>query len=613
MSQLIGKGLTRLREHGVLTTLRRGAEYLRLAPRRRAERLDAQRYADWIRKYDTPGATGREEALRREREFKYRPLVSVLMPVYNTPEVFLRRAIESVLAQVYTCWELCVADDASTRAGVRAVLGEFAARDSRIKVLFRPSNGHIAAASNSALSLAAGEFVALLDHDDELHVLALHHVAAELNAHPEASLLYSDEDTMDADGGRTAPHFKPDWSPDLFMSQNFINHLSVYRASTVREAGGFAEGLEGSQDYDLALRVTERIPASHVRHIPRVLYHWRAIPGSISLGAGEKSYATVAAQKALAGHLKRTGRCAEVTALVDNRFRIRYGLPSHAPRVHLVVSAHPKVSADESLEQITSKTSYPDYEITFVSSAAGAGRAASASAAGGVCVRAFERGEGVSEARALNGAARAGGGEVLLFLDGALSPLDRDWLTEMVSHASRAEIGAVGAKLLDGAGAILHAGLLLGVGDPGSARVAGSAFHGVAAEHPRAARFGRPQVVQNFSAIAKSCLMIRRELFEELGGFDEANLPRLFYDVDLCLRLRGLGRRVLFTPFATLRLCSGPSRPYAYYNTPGCAESEYMHRRWGELLRNDPYYNPNLDLRRGNYDLAFPPRVGGFV
>jgi GT2 family glycosyltransferase len=616
MHELLDKGLSSLRERGVGGTLGRVANSLTERIGRRADRVDCARYAQWLRRYDTLSEEGRRRVRGRLDALKYRPLISVLMPVYETPEVWLRRAVESVLRQLYTDWELCIADDASARPHVRPTLEEYAAADARVKLVFRERNGHISAASNSALALAAGEFVALLDHDDELHELALYHVASELNAHPEACLLYSDEDTIDAKGRRYFPHFKPDWSPDLFLSQNFINHLTVYRTQTVREACGFAEGLEGSQDYDLALRVTERIPASQIRHIPRVLYHWRAIRGSTSLAAAEKSYVAGAAQRALASHLCRVGREAEVLRVGENhQYRVKYRPPARAPKVHLIVSAPGRTLLNESLSRLASATNYPDYEVTFLCPSAEAGRVLPSPDSPDAAARAcrLAGGDASNEARSLNRAARAGEGELLLFLDGALSPDSCDWLAEMVSHAVRAEVGAVGAMLLDDRGKILDGGLLLGVGERGSAKVAGGALHGLSAEHTRARRFGRSRLVQNFSAVAKSCLMIRRELFEESGGFDESNLPRAFYDVDLCLRLRGRGRRVLFTPFAALRLRSGRQRPRAYYNAPASAESDYMHRRWGALLRDDPCYNPNLDLTRGRYDLAFPPRVEELV
>jgi glycosyltransferase involved in cell wall biosynthesis len=612
MRQLLSKGLTSLRERGVRNTLERAAKYFKAGPRRRAERIAAKRYAEWIRRFDTLDEVTREEINRRLRTFEYQPLISVLMPVYNSPEVFLRRAIESVQAQVYPHWELCVADDASTEKQVRRILEDYAARDSRIKLVLRKENGHISAASNSALSLATGDFIALLDHDDELHELALYYVALELNSYSEADLLYSDEDSIDEQGTRLSPHFKSDWNPDLFLSQNYINHLGVYRTEIVRYLGGFREGFEGSQDYDLALRVIERIPESHIRHIPHVLYHWRAIPGSVSLGPAEKSYTIAAAHRALVSHLERTGKKGEVLDQGNHMYRVKYDLPAELPKVNIIAYVpHLDEGSGEDLRRLISNTRYPNFEIKVLSPSSGDDEALwfrVVSPEQSVPIQKGELIERGAEARSLNEAARKSEGELLLFLDAEFSPENDDWLCEMVRHALRPEIGAVGAKLLDAEGRILHAGLLLAVGESKS-QIARSAFYGLKETDPQVICFGRSQLVQNFSAVTKSCLMIRGELFSELAGFDETNTPNFFYDIDLCLRLSEIGLRVLFTPYATLRRRSRKeptSMSCVRPNQPGRTEIDYIANRWGSRLRNDPYYNPNLNLTRGCYEIGVP-------
>ncbi|HEY0094304.1 MAG TPA: glycosyltransferase, partial [Archangium sp.] len=262
-------------------------------------------YESWVQQYDTLDDADRAAIRHRLTGLPYQPLVSVVMPTYETSAPLLRQALDSVRRQLYPNWELCIADDASRSPHVRAILEEYAREDSRIRFVVRPRNGHISAASNSAIELVRGEFIALLDHDDELPEHALYHVIEELNAHPEADIVYSDEDKLDMQGRRFDAYFKPDWNLELFRSQNLISHLGVYRTSLVRAVGGFREGYEGSQDYDLALRVVERIPAAHIRHIPRVLYHWRAIPGSTALNVGEKDYAGRAARRALEEHYAR--------------------------------------------------------------------------------------------------------------------------------------------------------------------------------------------------------------------------------------------------------------------------------------------------------------------
>jgi O-antigen biosynthesis protein len=268
-----------------------------------AGRYRHSRYRRWVRRYDTFNGQVRRSATREIASFSRRPLISVLMPVYDPREKELRSALASVTNQVYDNWELCIADDCSTEPYVRAILEELARVDPRVKVVFRPENGHISEASNSALELAAGEFTALLDHDDELSPLALFCVAAEVNRHPSSEIIYTDEDKIDRWGHRADPFFKPDWSPEMLLAVNYVNHLTVYRTALIRSHGGFRVGFEGSQDYDLLLRVSEKCEPGNIRHIPRILYHWRAADGSIAGDNDEKPYAHDAAKEAIAEHL----------------------------------------------------------------------------------------------------------------------------------------------------------------------------------------------------------------------------------------------------------------------------------------------------------------------
>jgi glycosyltransferase involved in cell wall biosynthesis len=568
-------------------------------------------YSEWVRRFDSIGETERREIGHHIARFERRPIISVIMPVYNTPEKWLRQAIESVRKQIYPHWELCIADDASTASHVGEVLRHYAALDPRIKIVFRESNGHISAASNSALELASGEFVAFLDHDDELHELALYCVAAEIDTCPDVALIYSDEDRIDENGRRFHPHFKSDWNADLFLSQNFINHLGVYRIQVVREVCGFREGYEGSQDYDLALRVIERISPSQIRHIPRVLYHWRAVPGSTAFLISEKNYATEAAKRALTSHLQRTNRDGRVAPAPRGFFRIVRALSTKAPRVCIIFFAN-RAGQDlnDTLQKLLRCTDYDDYEIAILplnerTDAPGGG----AESSGLVPIRVIDGGKLRQSAIALNYAAQDTEAEIVLFLDATLAPTDGGWLRELVSHALRPEIGAVGAKLLNPDGKIIHAGLLLGIGKSGSSKVAGSALYGLPGNHP--GHVGRAHLLQNFSAIAGACLMIRRSVFKDMGGFDAHHLPRMFYDVDLCLRLGEKGYRVLYTPYVTLRQQYRNKHASSYppgYGSAFRSEVEYMHWRWGTLLRQDPYYNPNFDLTHGDFTLAFPPR-----
>ncbi|MGH9915854.1 MAG: glycosyltransferase family 2 protein, partial [Pyrinomonadaceae bacterium] len=392
-------------------------------------------YRRWIKKYDRPLNEDKVAELKAEiSKFTRQPLISVLMPVYNSPEIFLRKAIESVRQQVYSNWELCIADDRSTHGHVRRILNEYGQVDCRIKAIFREKNGHISAATNSALSLANGEFVALLDHDDELHRLALFHVIREINEHPDVCLIYSDEDKIDGNGKRYDPYFKPDWNPDLFLSQNFISHLGVYRTDLVRSVGGFREGFEGSQDYDLALCCIEQIDAHQIRHTPYVLYHWRAIEGSTSLLSGEKSYAVIAARKAIASRLERTGQSADVVAGWRFYHRVRYHV-TDTPRVQ-IISFGKDEAKDVLVKHLNAIGSEYDLLLTNL---------------------VIDSGQNFADA--LNKATEESKSNLILFLNNSLRPTDSVWLSELISHALRPCVGIVSGKIVDKRNKILHAGL----------------------------------------------------------------------------------------------------------------------------------------------------------
>lgn len=567
-------------------------------------------YLDWIAAYAEPDGAQRQAMSDAARDFSRQPLISVVTPVYNTPEEYLRAAIESILGQVYARWELCLADDASTAPHVRRVLEEYRSRDARIKVVYRRQNGHISAATNSALELAVGEFVALLDHDDTLAPDALFWVAKELNDFPTAALMYSDEDKLDPDGVPTTPYFKCDWNYDLFLSHNLIAHGDVYRTDLVRELGGFRSAFDGAQDYDLTLRFIEQIDASQIRHIPRVLYHWRMAPGSTAIGPGQKDYAAERARLAVEEHLARRHVPASVETIPGMAVqRVRYQLPARVPRISIVISTrNAKTLVQRCLDSIRQRTTYGPYEILLVDNGSDDEESldyfATLSDAGRV--RLLRDPGPFNFSRINNDAVRHAAGEYLVFLNNDIEVIASDWLTELVSHAQRPGVGAVGARLWYPDDTIQHAGLVL---------VAGLAGHA----HSRRARgdhgyFSRASLVQAYCAVTGACLCIRKRLFEEAGGFDEA-LAVAFNDVDFCLRLHAMGYRNLYTPYAELYHHESATR--GYEDTPEKVarlerEAQILQERWMELLANDPYYNPNLALTGEPFTLAWPPRVQGF-
>jgi len=573
-----------------------------------AKPTSTDEYRKWIDEYDTLSDSDRQAIRARIESFEYQPLMSVIMPVYDVDEKWLRAAIESVRRQLYANWELCIADDASHKPHVRATLEEYMAKDPRIKVVFRQQNGHISAASNSALELTNGDFAVLLDHDDEIPEHALYMVVEELNAHPETDLIYSDEDKIGEQDERCGPHFKPEYSPDLLFSYNMISHLGVYRTSILKKIGGFREGFEGSQDYDLALRVIEQIPASHIRHIPHVLYHWRAIPGSVAMDPYQKEYAHEAARNAIRSHLKRMEIPAFVTQGHGFYHRVTYPVPNPAPLVSFIMGTRDRVDLLRSaVAGCLEQTYYQPVELIIVNNQ-------SNDPATLAYLREIEKDPRVkvvnydapfNYAAINNLGVKESKGEIVCLINNDIKVISPDWLREMVSHALRPEIGAVGAKLYYPNNKVQHAGIILGV--------SGIAEHA----HRRFSReivgyVARTHVIQNFSAVTGACIVLRRKVFDEVSGMDETNLAVAFNDIDFCLRIQERGYRILWTPYAELYHLESATRGFGDIQRISRRfrnEIRYMNTKWGHVIANDPYYSPNLTVKSGDFSLAFPPRA----
>lgn len=569
-------------------------------------------YEKWCRQHEALAETDLAAIQSHIAAFAKRPVISVLMPVYDTPEALLAKAIQSVLDQLYPHWELCIADDASPQPHVRAVLDGFAAKDPRIRVTYRPANGHICEATNTALGMATGEYIALFDHDDVLAPTALYEVAAEIDGHPGAQFIYSDEDKIDAEDHRFDPYFKPDWNPDLNHGQNYTSHLSVYRTDLIRSLGGFRKGYEGSQDWDLNLRAVERIPASAIRHIPKILYHWRAVPGSTALQLAEKSYPVEAARMALEDHFVRIGERVEMLPVPGDHWRIKYPVPSPAPLVSLIIPTRNALSfVRRAVESIRSITNYPNYEIVVVDNDSDDPETiayfAEITRKGDPGLRVIPYPESFNYSAINNGAVREARGEIVGFLNNDVEAINGDWLSEMVSHAVRTGIGAVGAMLYYPypINTVQHAGVILGLGG-----VAGHPFK----EFPRGdqGQKNRLRLVQNYSAVTAACLLIRKDRFLGVGGFNEKDLPIAFNDVDLCCKLISAGYRNLWTPHAEFFHHESATR--GVENTPEKkarfqSEIDYMMNTWGDLLMADPAYNPNLTLVGEDFSPAYLSRT----
>jgi len=564
-------------------------------------------YVEWIRRYDTLTDEARVNMRLRSASFPSQPLISVVIPAYNSEPKWLIEAIESVRNQIYPNWELCIADDASSDSTTRPILKQYAKEDHRIKIIFREKNGHISEASNSALDLAQGEWVALLDHDDLLTEHALFWVADAINRSRDVCLIYSDEDKIDTSGKRFAPYFKCDWNVDLFYSQNMISHLGVYRADFIREIGGFRKSFEGSQDYDLALRYIERIDPSQIHHIPRVLYHWRMHVNSTAQSVDAKPYAKIAGIKALNEHFQRKKLNATAT-LVGQGYRVRYALSDVLPLVSLIIPTRNGLHLiRQCLESILRKTTYPNYEILIIDNASDDPATLcyfkGLRSESRICIIRDNRPFNYS---ALNNAAvKLARGEFVGLVNNDIEVISPDWLSEMLSHALRPGVGAVGARLWYPDDTLQHGGVILGLGG-----LAGHSHkHLSPHEH---GYFGRASLIQSFSAVTAACLVVRKKVFEEVGGLNEADLKVCFNDVDFCLRLREAGYRNIWTPYAELYHHESATR--GIEDTPEKKnrfrkEAQYMKERWTDLLLSDPGYSPNLALDYKGFSLAWPPRV----
>lgn len=553
-------------------------------------------YNEWIQQNENIGFLDIQQGLA---DLCSSPKISIIVPVYNPDEALLIECIESVINQSYTNWELCLADDKSTQPHVREVLEFYKAKDKRIKPVFRDKNGHISAASNSALEITTGEWVALLDHDDELHEHALYHVVSALNNKPDTEFIYSDEDKISEQGKRIDPHFKSDWNLDLLYSQNYVSHLGVYKTAIVKDIGGFRLGYEGSQDYDLLLRYSREINPDNIVHISKVLYHWRMVEGSTALASGEKSYTTDAGIKALQSHFEALNKKVTVEeGKHANIYKVNWPAVNSngsEPLVSLIIPTYNGYEiTKQAIDSILEKTTYSNYEILLVDN----------NSNDSVALAYFESlnlHEKITVLRyphpfnfsAINNfAAKQAKGEIIGLINNDVEVISPQWLTEMVSHAQRADIGCVGAMLYFENDTIQHAGVIIGVGG-----VAGHSHKYFKREEH--GYFSRLNIVQNLSAVTAACLLVRKSVYEEVNGLNEDDLTVAFNDVDFCLKVQAAGYRNLWTPYAELYHYESISRG-AEDNPEKVArfkkEVDYMQNIWNTDTKADPCYSPNLSL-----------------
>ncbi len=473
-------------------------------------------------------------------------LISVVMPVRDTPAGILREAIGSVRAQSHQAWELCIADDASAAPHVRAVLAEAGAGDARIKCLRLPRHAGIAAASNAALSLATGEFVAFMDHDDTLAPHALARIAAEWAGHPGLDMLFSDEDQLDGGGHFVSPYFKPGWNPDLLLGQNVVSHVACYRRSLVADLGGFREGFDGSQDYDLALRAATVTPARCIRHVADVLYHWRQSPGSYS--AGRAAACQEAARRALSEHLQ--GHATVLPNLAAPQWcEVVFHPPEKRPLVSIMFSG-----LNSGQRRSLRDPLYQNVEVIV-----------------------SRRWSNAESAR----------GSVLIFAGNVIADAP-GWVGALVANALRPGVGCVGARIDDAHGRVVHAGYVLD-----AETIAGTLAPGSDADDP--GYRGHFCLMRTVSAVSAECFAIRRDIFLDAGGFDRR--AGAYADIDLALRLEEKNLRCVWVPLARAR-ARGRLAP-----ADDAAGAAYMRKRWHDRLAFDPYFNPHLKIRHGQLGL----------
>lgn len=527
------------------------------------------------------------------KEIKYRPLISVLIPVYNVDAKYLNECIESVLAQSYDNFEICIVDDASTKKKTLGTLKKYE-KNEKVRIKYRSKNGHISRASNDALKMAKGEFIALMDNDDLLAPNAFYEVVKVLNKDKKIDFVYSDEDKIGLDGKRCEPHFKPDFSPDTLFSLNYICHLSVIRTNLVRKVGGFTVGLEGAQDHDLFLKITEE--TDRIYHIPKILYHWRMIPGSTAANLDNKDYASDNGKKAIEEALKRRKLNAHVEKdLPSTYYQVVYDLKKESLVSILIPTRdHAKITG-ACLKSIFEKTTYKNYEVIVIDN-------------GSVeketvdlfnkykkehkNFKVFVEDIEFNYSKLNNLAAKKAKGDFLVLLNNDTEIISPNWLEMLVGYAMQPHVGAVGPKLLYPDNTVQHAGVILGLGGVASHAYLGS-------EREDLGLYGRLRVPYDYAAVTGACLCVSKKKFEEVGGLEE-DLKVAYNDIDFCLKLLEKGYYNVFLPMVELYHHESKSRGSDFDADKikrFDSEQDYMWEKWGDLLKDDKFYNPNFANR----------------
>jgi GT2 family glycosyltransferase len=561
-------------------------------------------YPRWIA-LNEPALEELDKLKRESLSFEYRPLIGIIMIIRSHDFVWLRSAVNSVISQAYENWILylfCVDSDGSR---MPQVLKEYEGKDSRIKLISRADNRGFAENTNEVLALASSVFVGFLDQSDELSPFALHEIVKALNADPQLDFIYSDEDKMDSRGKRRDPFFKPDWSPDTFLSGMYTGRFSIYRKKLVDSLGGLRPGYDGFEEFDLVLRIIEKTRG--IYHIPRILYHRRITPHPASSPQGKRERREEAGKKALSDYLARNHINGEVyEGLHSGSYRIKREIMGN-PLVSIIVPTKDKINMlKRCVESILQKTDYTNYEIIIVDNQSQQSEELVPyyrKLQELPQIRIIEFNQPFNFAALNNNVVPYTRGEIILFLNNDMEVISSEWLSSMVEQVQRKEVGAVGAKLLYPDGMIQHCGVIVGLE--------------IVARHPYRrcpdipGYFGRVDMNHNYSAVTAACMMVRKEVFQETNGFDE-NLAVDYNDIDFCLKLREKGYLVVYTPYARLYHLESYTRGYIDNQETRirCAkEVDYFTDKWGPVLkRGDPYYNPNLSLTKLDFSIELNRR-----
>ena len=583
----IKKGVRYLKHYGVK------GFYARLLERFEEREVE---YQEW---YEKNKPSEEELARQRKKKWKNPVVISVLVPAYRTPEVFLKQMMESVLFQTYPYLELCIADGSGTDDSVENVVKEYQKKDPRVRYRRLEKNEGIAGNTNAAIEMASGDYLALFDHDDLLSPNALFEVASAIEKE-KADVIYTDEDKVTSDlKEHFQPHFKPDFNPDLLCANNYICHLFVVKRSLALKLGGQDPAYDGAQDYDFIFRCTEN--AEKIVHVAKILYHWRVHQASTADNPSSKLYAFDAGKRAIEAHLARIGAKAEVSHTKDLGFyRVKYQLQGN-PMVSIVIpNKDEKETLKKCLESIWKKTSYPNYEIILVenNSTTQEIRDYYKELDGKKRVRVVYWDKEFNYSAINNFGISYAKGEYILCLNNDITVISPDWLEELLANCQRPEVGIVGARLYYPDNTIQHAGIVLGMGG-----CAGSLFVGLA--RSRGGYLHKAALQQDLSAVTAACFMVKKEVFEKVGGFEE-KLAVAFNDVDFCLKVRHAGYLVVYDPYA--ELYHHESKTRGYENTEAKKrrfqeEIEYMRCHWMPEILRDPYYNENLSLKASDYSL----------